>query len=255
MAFVDLFTENTTGNNCNTILNTGALILFANITCPAVEPVVYTITAASAGVVNATTLSLTSNATGTYLREGAVLQFGSNFAVVAANITIGTTATSVAVRPLTAAIAANATASTWGMAKVIAPTNIPITLTSNKQDSTSLSDGIYGSSVKTKVMSNPQITTIGNPQDKALYDTILDAANSDAELYAVIARASGMMQFGRVMVENFTNDGNQSDFEKPQFTLDFQGKIGVTTLPAFLTTTEKAQANALRSLAGLPLFP
>jgi hypothetical protein len=254
MPFADDF-SGSIGNNCSTMLNAGSIILFGQITCPNVEPITRTITATTSGAVAATTLSLQSSVADTFLREGLILYFGTNPVVVATAITIGTTAVPVAVRPLTAVVAANATASTWALQRLLAPTNIPITLTSTKQDSTNLTDNLYSSSVKTRVNSNPQIAAIGNPQDRTLYSTILDAANSDRELFCVILKFGGLTQVGRVMVENFTVDGVQSDFEKPQFTLDFQGKIGIITLPQFLTTAEKTNANNMRSLAGLSLIP
>jgi hypothetical protein len=254
MPFADDF-SGSIGNNCSTMLNAGSIILFGQITCPDVEPVVKTITATAIGAVGATSLTIQSSVADTFLREGLILYFGSSAVVIAANTTIGTTAVSVAVRPLTLGVAANSTTTTWGLRRLLAPTNIPITLTSTKQDSTNLTDNLYSSSVKTRVNSNPQIAAIGNPQDSTLYSTILDAANSDRELFCVILKFGGLTQVGRVMVENFTVDGVQSDFEKPQFTLDFQGKIGIITLPQFLDTAEKTAANNMRRLAGLSLIP
>lgn len=88
-------------------------------------PPIITITAASAANADAETISVTASATATLYR-GDVLSFGANnakLAVVAANTTVGTTASSLPVLPLIESIASTDTARTYAMINVASATD------------------------------------------------------------------------------------------------------------------------------------
>lgn len=256
MAKTDLFVPPIV--NCSSILNAGSALYVTKLVNCADEPLTYTITSTVAIALNGTTATLqvtTPSTVGTQvrLRAGSVLQFGAASIKLASNALITTTATPVTIEPAAAAVAINATATTWGMLQLLSPTDLPIDNQSQSVNRTDLSYGLQGSEVKTKVMMSSQIAIIARPDDRAYWDVIFPAAHSSQDIYALIVRGGDSRHaFGKVQVSNLTDPGVIEDFSKPTFQLSFQAPFAAPTLFPYLSTAEQTALNSVRNLAGLP---
>lgn len=252
MAFSDLFPQEV--DSCRRIININSVLLVAKLTCPNDEADVTILTPAVAAIGD-TTVSVTSNnAEGIYLRKGSVIKFGTKTATVTADTLVptGATATAVPVEALTAAIVATDLANTYAAQRILSPMNIPTNLTTQKEDSTDLSQGINGSEVVVKVTSSVQIQVFNDINDRALYEYIFDAAKVGGEVFAMIVRGgSGITTFGRAIVSDYTDDGAVNTQSKPSFTLDFQGNFRNIQPYRYLSATEKTALNDFRALFGL----
>jgi hypothetical protein len=252
MAFSDLFSQEV--DSCRRIININSVLLVAKLTCPNEEADITTLTPAAAAS-GATTVSVTSNNAGDiYLRKGSVLKFGTKSATVTADTLVptGAGATAVPVEALTAAITATDLATTYAAQRILSPMNIPTNMTSQKEDSTDLSQGINGSETVVKVTSSIQIQAFNDINDRALYEYVFDAARVGGEIFAMVVRGgSGITTFGRAIVSDYTDDGAVNTQSKPSFTLDFQGNFRNIQPYRYLSVSEKATLNNLRALFGL----
>jgi hypothetical protein len=253
MAFADSFPQET--QSCRRVINVNSTLLVAKLTCPNDEADITTLTPAAASV-GATSITLVSNnAADIWIRKGAVLKLGTKVATVTANTLIptGVAGASVPVEPLVAAIVAADLGQTYAAQRILSPINIPTNLTSQKEDSTDLSQGINGSETVVKVTSSVQIQVFNDINDRALYEYVFDAAKVGGEVFAMIVRGgSGITTFGRAIVSDYTDDGAANTQSKPQFTLDFQGQYRNIEPFQYLSATEKTALNNLRALFSLP---
>lgn len=242
--------------NCGSISAQGSLLLVGNLLNCADEPDLLTITNTAAAAVAATSLTLSSSAVlaqgATVLRKGGILYFGVNKAIVTADTTIAIgTPTAVPVEPLVAAIAANATAQTWALQRVLAPQTIPVNEESSTTDITDLTYGLQGSETVTKLMLNPSISVINRFDDRAINDIIHGAAQIGGTIYAVIAGSDTTHVFGKAVVSGFNKEFAQSDVTKPSFTLLYQAGYQSKKMFRYLTTAEQLLVNQARRAAGL----
>lgn len=254
MALTDLFVP--TLSNCREIANAGSTLYVAPINNCLEEPIVYALEADTAVAALATTASinLLTPASTIYLRKGARLTFTAGFVIVAAD-TVITTATSpvvVPIEPATSAIAINATAFSWGALTLLSPTNIPIDNSSQMVNRTDLSNGLQGSETKTKVMMTSQVELITRPDDRAFWQYVFPAAQSDIDIYALIVRGVDQRHaFGRAKVSNLNDGGQIEEINRVTLTLNFQASFAAPTLFDYLTTVEQTEINLVRTYAGL----
>lgn len=235
------------------ILNAGSLILVGNLANNLdLEPQVHTLTAAAA-IIGDETISLTSDQTATFLRKGTVLHFPAATAVVTEDATVTSSATDVPVEALEGAITAGDEATTWALLRLLSPMNIPFNIENQTTDRTDLNT-IDGSTVKVKRDFKPQISAFARPDDKALWEVIFPAAEGTGNIYVNIIRSSGQHAFGVAQVEGYNSDGAQSEIDKPQFTLSFQGKKALTAPYAYLTTGKQALLNSVMKLSGMNIY-
>jgi hypothetical protein len=244
--------------NCQRITTGGGLLLLAPLTCPNNEPDTVIWTNLTAAAVAANTLSLRHDQAGeVYISAGTILTFGANIAVVTATTLVptGATGTNVPVEALTAAIAANATATlAKGVLRLLSPTNIPINLTSQKEDSTDLDDGIKSSEVVTSVATSIAVSAFDSVEDRALYSLVFPLADVGGQLFAMAVRSNGVVTAGRAIVSNYTNDQAVKTVSKVQFSLDFQGKYANISPYRYLTVAQKTALNNLRKFMGLSVL-
>lgn len=252
-----LRTVKTPNQACNEILNSGTVVLVAPLIDCANLPIVHTITVGAAGVaVDEESVAMTTDIVGgTRLRQGTVLYFGSDTLVVTADVLVdNTTATPVPIEPATAAIAAGSLARTWALQKILSPTNVPLNIEATTVDRTDL-ESFQGSMVKTLNNFKPQISSIASLKDRALYDVVFEGANSTVDVFAHIVYSSTQSAIGRALVSGFNSDGQQAEIQRPQFTLEFQGKDYTVTKPWIYESPElQAAINEDMKLSGLMLY-
>ncbi|MGK7892348.1 MAG: hypothetical protein AB4372_01525 [Xenococcus sp. (in: cyanobacteria)] len=236
--------------NENEILNAGTALFLAPVAVGKKEPSLATLTVGTALTGGEESVELSSDIE-VILRKDTVLTFGSDEVVVAANTTVTTSSTTVPIEAAPAAIAGGATATSWGLLKLLSPTNIPINIEAQDVDRTDLNNGLQGSMVKVKIEMNNQITAIGRKDDQALYDYAFGASTSTASLYALIASTDGVHAFGRVQVSGWTKDSNINEIARPQFTIKFQAPWAAAKPYKWLTTALQTELNLVRTKAGL----
>ena len=108
--------------------------------------------------------------------------------------------------------------------------------------------------VKTKIESNQTITIFNRIDDRGIWSLVFPAASSDANIYVLIVRSSGVHAFGRALISNWNDDGNVSSLSKPQFEVKFQGDWVVSPPYQYLEPDQQTQINLLRSRFGLTAF-
>lgn len=248
-SLIDIFAPKI--ENCNEYLNAGSINLVAPVPCGSVEPTVDTLTVDTALVGGEESIDLTSdNAAGTILREGSILHFASGELVTITATTTVTTGTTV---PIEAApvISAGDTGQTWALLRIKSPTNLPTNIEAQEVNRTDLTYGLQGGMVKSKIELNIQVTAIAVPGDKAVFDYILGASTSDADIYSLIVRSHGVTTAGRTKITGWTDDGNIEEISRPQWTYKYQPLFGIIKPPEYLTTNELAALNGVRKLSGL----
>jgi hypothetical protein len=254
MALTDLFIPKI--SNCQEIANAGSSLLITPLPNCAEEPITYAVEADAAVAALGTTLLLnvlTPTSTFT-LRKGSRLYFGANYVTVQTETVVSTAGSpnTVPIEPAVAAIAVNATATTWGSLKVLSPTALPIDNASQMVNRTDLSNGLQGSETKTKVMMTSQCEVITRPDDKAYWGVIFPAAQSDNDIYAVLIRGTDQRHaFGRAKVSNANEGGQIEEINRVTFTLNFQTPFASPSLFDYLTVPEQTAVNNLRRLSGL----
>ena len=202
---------------------------------------------------------LSSNATiaqgAPTLRKGSILHFGAVKAVVTVDTVIPIAGTvTVPVEKLTSNIAANATAQTWALLRVLAPQSLPINEESSTTDTTDLTNGLQGSEVVTKLMLNPSIQVINRFDDKAVNDIIRKAAKVGGTIYTTFALSDKSHVFGRAVVSGFNNEFAQSDISKPTFNLLMQAPYFSMTIWNYESTANQVLINDARKLCGLDIL-
>jgi hypothetical protein len=248
-------------SNCRQIQNAGISLYVSRLAACASEPLVYTLVLNGATVVNDTAVDfdgITPVPTATnplFLRNGSRLYFGANFITIDGDQTItAATATNIAVRDVTAIVADNATTTTWGMKRILSPTNIPLTSNSNTVDRKDLTDGLQGSNVVTGKTLESAVQIITRVDDLAFWDVCFPASESGENIYAVIVRPETRMAFGQAQVSNSSVDGGINEIARDQFTLMYQAPYAYTSTYTRSTAVQKTAMNATASLTGLPLF-
>lgn len=242
--------------NCKEILNQGTCLFVKALDNCASEPQLDTIAVDTTAVADGDeTASLVSdNADGTLLRAGAVLTFQpSGESITILNDTVvDTTATPVAIEEYTGSgIPADEEHETFGLLELQSPQNIPFNLEATTVDRTDLKS-FNTAMVKTNNSFNPQVQVIASKEDKALWQ-IFEGARSVRDVYAVIYYPSEQIVFGRALISGYNFDASNGEIQRPQFTLEFQGKdYAVSTTYGEADATEQALINEVLSKAGAP---
>ena len=241
--------------NCQRISTGGGLLLLAPLVCPNNEPTEVTWTLTTAVAIGDLDIDVRHNqAESVYLAAGTILTFGAIAVTVTETVSVptGATATSVPIEEASAVIAVNATAIlAKGVLRLLSPTNLPINLTSQKEDSTDLSSGIKSSEVVTSVATSIQVSAFDSVEDRALYSLVFPLADIGGQLFALALRSNGVITAGRAIVSGYTNDQAVKTVSKIQFTLDFQGKYVNIQPYRYLDTAGQLKLNQLRTFMGL----
>lgn len=245
--------------NCSSISNQGSILLVGELQNCADEPAVITITANAAVAVNATTMTITTDATADfYLRKGAVLTFGTSPTPPTVTVTAETLVASgvapvtIPIEAATVAITANLTATTWGLLKVLAPQTLPINEEASTTDTTDLTFGLQGSETVVKLMLNPQVQIISRLDDRAYHGIISKAAKVGGTIFCAFVLSDTSHVFGRAVVSGNNKEFTQSDINKPTFNLLMQAPWYSYLAFAYETPANKTVINRARLLSGLP---
>jgi hypothetical protein len=240
------------------VLNAGSVLLVAPLaSTAAVEPAIVTVTMEAQAASGATSISVVHDkAIAVVLRAGEVLHFGSNRAIVAVETSVptGATPTSVPVEALAAQIADAATATTWNLKRILAPSDIPNVSSDTMVDRKDLTYGLQGSQVKVGTAFAPQIAAIVHPEDDAFFELIYPASSGAQSIFAHIAYNGGLHAFGSAKVSNLSIPGAINEIQRATFTLDFQAPFAKPTKYEYLTSTEKTSLNSVMRLSGLNVY-
>lgn len=240
---------------CGNAVAAGSLLLVAPLTGCTTTPVEYTLTPAVASIGDVT-ISVTSTAANTFIRKNSILYFGPTFkpATVAADTVVGLTATTVPVKPLTAALLVTDTALTWALYSAIAVSDVPITSADTMVDVTNLADGLQGAETKTNIALKPAIKSFFKKEDKAIWQVIQPASQIDNLIFAMIVRNGGYHAYGNAIVGNFSVTGATKAVQEIAFDLSYQPKYSVPTLYEYLSVAGKSELNNVRRYAGLSIL-
>lgn len=231
--------DNQVGNN--------AYVEFASVASGSLIPIEYTLTAASAAAIDATSISVTADAEFT-LRHGAVLSFsgGATATVAIASnsptppattirdaIVVGTSATTIPIEPLTVAIASAETAETYPMRILLGTTEVS---PSQNVQSVDASDTLSGFGDRTVVTAAGRTLTItGNKitNDRCFYEILDPYLNQDESiqglLYARAVLANGDTYEGPARLSSASSSNPNRNLRTYNMEVTFQGESG--TLP------------------------
>lgn len=241
--------------SCNEIFNAGSAIYVGDLVDCGDEPVVYTLEVTTAAALNDVTIGLkvTAPATGQVrLRKGTWLHFGANHVIVTAETLVTATTTPVPIENATSAIALAETTTTWGLQRILSPTNIPLSSQSTMVSRTDLANGLQGSEVKTGTKLMSSVATITHPNDRGFWGTVYPASQGSQSIYCLVVRSGGRHAFGRAQVSTLEDDGNIEEISRVTFEVSMQAPYAAPSLFSFLSVAEQADLNAVRKLAGLP---
>lgn len=250
---------------CEEIQNAGSIIKVAKLVRCASEPTVYVLTPAAAAQLGDTEIDLyISSPTATTpppsirLQKGTRLYFGPGFipATVAADTLIdGTTAGTavlVPVDPLTAAIAAGDTASTWGLQMILSPTDIPVSDNDSTVDRSDLNYGLQGSTVKTGKEKSSQVAIIARTDDRAFWEIVYPASQGGQNIFAHIIKTGGVRVWGPAKAMSLTQPGAIREISRPSFNLVFQAPFSSPTLRQYITDpVQQASFDTVMRLSGI----
>lgn len=221
------------------ILSNGTLVHVANVPAGLTTPTPYAITVTAAATSGATSISISAGTAGLKLQHGSPIYF-DNGVVAIVNvttagqdlITIGTTATSVTVRPLSASLATTNVATAYNLRRLFGVKNASIPMSPESEDTRAMEDGIGVSQGITGV--NRQITISGQTKtgDRAINEVLRPYLTSDTNIrgfiWADVLFPNGARAFGLVRMtggNGFLNaQVSQHMTYDMQFT--FQGDTG-----------------------------
>jgi Phage tail tube protein len=202
-------------------------------------PASTTITIDTAPTAGAESISVTASAS-TEVKAGNSLTFvtttGRVQALVTADTTIATSATSVPVLPLRAAIADTSTAVYYtGMLPIYGIQEFSVQSQDQEVDTTNTLSGFGTEMALVRSGKTVSISGIQVPNDEGM-DTIikgvaLTGALFGREVYAVLTLPDGERYRGAAKVRNFNAPGNQNEVKKYSFELTFMGVTFVNDPP------------------------
>lgn len=197
-------------------------------------PKAYTLTASTAGVIGDTHLSLTASEE-VFIQHDDILLFGTqkvrvnipDTAGLADGITIDTTATSVPILPLTAAVTLNATAQTYAMRELLGITDASPPMQISTVDASDMRSGFGMANVVVGVDRSVSVNGQRVVGDRAMYEIIMPYLTDDTRirelLYAEAYLSNGDYLAGPCRI---TNTGAQNQIRNLltySLTLTFQG--------------------------------
>ena len=196
------------------------------------------------------------------LRQGLVLWFDDTTkkpVVVASETVVATGATPVTVpiNPAEEAIAINSLALSWIMYQIEGATNLPIDTDAVTVNNTRLKNGLQGSDSKTRVNLTSAVELLTSKSDKGIWAVILPAVKGSQNIYAVIAKTSGLTAFGQAQLASGSFTGDIEELERATVQFNFQAPFALEYLAndATLFSTEQlADLQLLIEYAGLAGF-
>jgi hypothetical protein len=204
-----------------------------------VLPLQRTITVSTAAVPGATSLQLLSSAAGTILRPNTVFSVlttatGQNFTSrrvavqidSAVDVTIGTTAAPVAIKPLKYAIAATSVGQFWvGTEPILGLSEFGFEPSSTTED-VSGTDSIGMITAKLRTGAKASITLHERPGDRGTEFVKVAVESTDetlANAWVVMIRGDGEMRAGVALFADGSAPGGASTNARQSFSLSFQG--------------------------------
>lgn len=214
-----------------------------------VLPVLRTLTISTAAVAGATTVQMLSSAAGTILRPGTVVSvltvatgqlFTSRRVAVMidsqVDITIGTTASAVAVKPLKFPIAATSTGQFWVGTEPILGLNEFSFEPSSVTEDVSGTDTTGMITAKLRTGAKASITLQERPGDRGTELVKVAVESTDetlANAWVVMIRGDGEMRAGVALFSEGSAPGNASTNARQSFNLSYQGN-NYARYPAYI---------------------
>lgn len=200
---------------------------------------------------------VTPTPTSIVLRANSRLYLGTGNSYISfpQEITVTNTPTAFDIDPATAAIAANAVGTTYGMLEIEKSTDVPINMESEANSTRVLADGLQVTQNVTGLTLNSPVTFFTSPEDIAQFSVLQRSALTTSNIYALIAKTSGNLAFGTAKVMGISYTGDFTD-EVASTTLNFQ-KWAVahgTNDPRVNSVVQTNAINNIYKLCGLPII-
>jgi predicted secreted protein len=188
-------------------------------------PAVYTITTTAAAVIAAIVVAVT--ATTVKLYADTTLKFGTQVVTLTADAAIG--ATSLAVAPLTAAIASGATASTNALIPVYSVASADTQVGDNIINSRNFLSGLW--QTKTVTMRDASIACSGSfVRNDPGFEAIRTAATSRSKLYFELVEPDGTGDKGSAFITNYSRKRQTDQHVEVSFTVNVDGVLSAITV-------------------------
>jgi len=253
MSYANTFQSNTYPKN--TVPTEGSLFLVGYLSGLNPEPATVTITVDTAPTVGDEEISVTASEEIT-VRKGEIFTFDASNTpkqvVVSAETTIATSATTVPTEPIDTAPSASDTAETWGLARVLSPTALPLSGESNTVDRKDYSFGLQGQEVKTRIDLSSSVEIINQESDKAYHSIILPASMRSDNIFGLVVTGTEHA-WGPIQVNSVSDDNAMEEISRPSFDIMYQFPWARVGHHSYLTTDEKDNLNAVRRRAGLAM--
>jgi predicted secreted protein len=187
-------------------------------------PTAYTITTTAAAVALAIAIAVT--ATTVKLYADTTLKFGTQVVTLTADAAIG--ATSLAVAPLTAAIASGATASTNALIPVYSVASSDTQIGDNVINSRNFLSGLW--QTKTVTMRDASIACSGTfVLNDPGFQTIRAVAKSRNKLYFELVEPDGTGDKGSAFITNYSRKRQTDQHVQINYTVNVDGFLGDVT--------------------------
>lgn len=238
----------------NVVKTSGSILLVGKVNDVSKEPTVKTISVDSAATPSAddTTLDLVGDVE-TTVRKGEILTFtGSGAEVVIAEETdISTSSTTVAVEPLPdPPPAADESAETWALLRLLSPTALPVSGESDSVDRKDYTYGLQKEEVKTSTSLSSSVELINQVADKAYHSIIFPASMTAENIFSMIVTGSEHV-WGAVQVSSIEDSNELEEISRPSFDLMFQAPWARVGAWEHLSSEKQTELNKVRNLAGL----
>lgn len=169
------------------VVGNGTKVGFASVAAGAVKPTEYTLTAAVLVAANATSVSLTASATGLSVQHDTPLYF-PNGTIAYVNtastdlLAIGTSATTVPIKPLVGNIAANATTKAYALRRLNGLKTAGVPIAPQPEDIFTMDDGFGIVQQVVGVERTVSLEGIRKTGDRCMFEIIIPYLTSDTTI-------------------------------------------------------------------------
>jgi len=218
----------------NSVLTVGSLFQAVALPNNSRTPVLYTITNTAAVASAATSMSVTSSANVT-LYAGSELKFGTTVVVIATTTNVTATATTLPILPASAAIAANATATTYGFASLLGIQEMSEDSKASLISIRSMASGRYNDQRVTMIDDSLQFSGWYHQLDAAMANILKPAYRNGSEIFFQAQYTDGETVSGIGVISSLTRSAKLDDVQKYTFTLNVNGTptYGTVTNPLY----------------------
>lgn len=220
------------------VVGNGTKVQFANVPAGLTTPTAYTLTCAAGAAAGAVSIAVTANTTGLSVQHDTPLYF-SNGTIAYVNtagpsdlLAIGTTSTTVPIRPLVGTIATNGTATAYALRRLNGIRTAGVPIAPQPEDIFTMDDGFGIVQQVVGVERTINLDGIRKTGDRCMYEIIIPYLTSDTTirnfLWADLLYPNGDRFFGLVRITGGNGFANAAVRQSMtyQMTMSFQGDTG-----------------------------